>query len=48
MQNFIIKALQNYQKVNKNLPNNIYVYRDGVGGPTIENLCKEYEPKMFV
>ena len=32
--NFIMKALKNYGEINKSLPTQIAVYRDGVGGPS--------------
>jgi len=36
LRNFIQEALKNYQSHNKgNLPDYIFLYRDGIGGPTM-------------
>nr|AEX87970.1 Otiwi8 [Sterkiella histriomuscorum] len=41
---FIREALQNYQAKNKGpLPDQIVIYRDGIGGPTLQEKLKNYE-----
>mmetsp|Transcript_29509 Transcript_29509/g.28667 ORF Transcript_29509/g.28667 Transcript_29509/m.28667 type:complete len:131 (+) Transcript_29509:1819-2211(+) len=42
-------ALQTYQEENKgNLPDEIYFYRDGVGGPTMETKIREKEVNLVM
>jgi argonaute-like protein implicated in RNA metabolism and viral defense len=43
LESFIQKALANYERNNKKLPEKIVVYRDGVGGPSMQQkvLSKE-------
>ena len=42
-------ALQTYQEENKgNLPDEIYFYRDGVGGPTMESKLKDREVQQVM
>jgi len=40
---FLRKALSNYVKVNKTLPTQIAIYRDGVGGPSYEEKVMRNE-----
>ena len=40
----IYEALQKYQKKNKKaLPEQIIIYRDGIGGPILEEKCLKTE-----
>jgi hypothetical protein len=40
----MIEALKNYQEFNRGaLPDQIMIYRDGVGGPTMEAKVKDFE-----
>lgn len=44
LQSFILEALKSYGQRNKGrFPNQIIIYRDGVGGPTMEEKVKESE-----
>jgi len=44
IRDFMLAALDNFQKnSNGQLPGQIVVYRDGVGGPQMKVLCKERE-----
>jgi hypothetical protein len=44
MMNFMREALQNYQTMNKGaLPGYIFIYRDGVGGPSMYNKVLDIE-----
>ena len=40
---FTEKALKNYEVHNKRLPDRIIVYRDGVGGPSMQKRVLEVE-----
>ena len=33
--NFMMEALQSYEKFNKGLPDYIFIYRDGLGEPSM-------------
>jgi hypothetical protein len=42
--NFMQKALQAFKESNKgNLPEQIFMYRDGLGGPTLYEKAEAYE-----
>lgn len=41
--NFILSALNKYLKINKTLPKQIAIYRDGVGGPSYQEKVIRYE-----
>jgi hypothetical protein len=44
MCDFILEALDFYQKENKGiLPEQVIIYRDGIGGPTLQEKCYRYE-----
>ena len=48
LQSFIQKALANYEKNNnKKLPDKIVVYRDGVGGPSMQEKVEKTEIKLI-
>lgn len=40
---FVAKALEVYQKANKNMPDQVFVYRDGVGGPLHNEMLQDIE-----
>jgi hypothetical protein len=46
--NFLKKALQNYGNKNKMLPQQIAIYRDGVGGPSYVSKVIESERTFVV
>lgn len=49
MSDFLHEALINYQKMNKGpLPEQIVIYRDGIGGPTLQQKCLEVEVKEVI
>ena len=40
----MVDALRNYQKMNNGaLPDQVIVYRDSVGGPTLQAKCLQIE-----
>jgi len=41
--NFLKEALKKYTMVNKVLPSQIAIYRDGVGGPSYQKYVVEFE-----
>ena len=43
LQNFVGEALQKFTSRNKFPPENIVIYRDGVGGPTMHTKVLNYE-----
>jgi len=44
MQEFTGEAIANYQKCNNGtLPELIIIYRDGIGGPTLQEKCYNFE-----
>jgi len=43
MSGFTAKALKNFENHNKKLPARIVVYRDGVGGPSMQKRVLEVE-----
>ncbi len=44
---FVNEAMENYQKNNKSLPEQIVIYRDGMGGPTMTVKVEEIEVKVI-
>lgn len=45
----MLQAIKNYQEYNKgNLPEQIIIYRDGVGGPTMEAKVIEIEIEQIL
>ena len=47
MANNIQEALKKYQKKNNGaLPEQIIIYRDGIGGPSLAEKCKQIEVKL--
>ena len=40
---FILEALKKYNMINSTLPNQIVVYRDGVGGPSYKEKVERFE-----
>ena len=45
----ILNALKKYQTKNKGaLPDQIIVYRDGIGGPTFREICSATEVPQVI
>lgn len=43
------EALQRYNKLNQGaLPEQVVIYRDGIGGPTLQQKCLEYEVPRII
>ena len=43
----MIEAVGNYRKETGNLPEQIVIYRDGMGGPSLTTLVKDLEIKLI-
>lgn len=39
----MVEALDVYKKANKSLPEFVFIYRDGLGGPTMQTKVQEKE-----
>ena len=47
MKNFTIEAVGIYKRNTGNLPEQIVIYRDGMGGPSMTALVADYEVKLI-
>ncbi len=47
LRDFIIEAVGKYRANTRNLPKQIVIYRDGIGGPSMTSLVQENEVRFI-
>jgi predicted Zn-dependent protease with MMP-like domain len=48
IKNFVSEALGNFKKNTGEFPEQIVIYRDGIGGPTMTSRVQDYEVKVII